>query len=287
MLFVIGFLVVVGSVLGGYMPHGDIRVLWQPLEVLIILGSAVGAFIIGNPASVQKGVLSNLKVLFKGTPYPKAAYLELLTLLYTVFKLAKGKGMLALEAHLDNPYESELFKRFPHFIGNHHAVEFLCDYLRLITLGAENPHEIEELMTADLETHHAETERIAGAIITMSEGLPAFGIVAAVLGVIVTMSSIAEPPEILGRLIGAALTGTFMGVLFAYGFVAPMGYKLRSYFEAEAKYCACLRAGLLAYVQGYAPAVAVEFARKTLYSDERPSFGEVEEAVAKAPAAAG
>jgi chemotaxis protein MotA len=285
MLFMIGLLVVVGSVLGGYLPHGDIRVLWQPLEVLIILGAAIGAFIIANPASVQRGVVRNLKVLLKGAPYPKAAYLELLTLLYAVFKLAKTKGTLALEAHIEHPYESELFQRFPTFLANHHAVEFLCDYLRLITLGAENPHEIEELMAADLETHHAEREQIAAALATMSDGLPAFGIVAAVLGIIITMGSVAEPPEILGRLFAAALAGTFMGVLFAYGFVGPMAGKLRAHFEAEAKYYECLKAGLVAFVQGHAPAIAVEFARKTLYSHERPSFTEVEEAVANAPAA--
>ena len=285
MLFLIGFAVVIGSVLGGYMPHGDLRVLWQPLELLIIFGAAVGAFIIANPPAVQKAVVRNLKVLFRGAPYPRAAYLELLTLLYAVFRLAKTKGMLALEAHVEHPHDSQLFAQFPHFIGNHHAVEFLCDYLRLMTLGAENPHEIEDLMRADMDTHHAETAQIANALITMSEGLPAFGIVAAVLGVIVTMGSLDEPPEILGRLIGAALTGTFLGVLLAYGVVGPMGHKLGAYFDAEAKYCACLSAGLLGFMQGHPPAVAVEFARKTLFSHERPSFTEVEEAVASLPAA--
>jgi chemotaxis protein MotA len=284
MLFLIGLLVVLGSVLGGYLPHGDIRVLWQPLEVLIILGAAVGAFIIANPKAVQLGVLKSIRVLFKGAPHPSSAYLELLTLLYTLFRLARSKGMLALEAHLENPYKSELFRRFPHFVSNHHAVEFLCDYLRLISLGAENPHEIEELMAADLQTHHAEMEQIAGSLTTMSEGLPAFGIVAAVLGIIVAMGSLAEPPEVLGNLVAAALTGTFLGVLIAYGLIAPVASKLRSYFAAEAKYHECLKAGLLAFLQGYAPVVAVEFARKALYTHERPSFTQVEEAVAKIPA---
>jgi chemotaxis protein MotA len=284
MLFLIGFLVVVGSVLGGYLPHGDIGVLWQPLEVLIILGAGIGAFIIANPAAVQMGVLKNLKVLFRGTPYPKVAYLELLTLLFTMFKLARTKGLLALESHLEDPYKSELFRRFPHFIGNHHAVEFLCDYWRLITLGAENPQQIEDLMTADLETHHAEMEQIAGSVTGMSDGLPAFGIVAAVLGIIVTMGSIAEPPAVLGSHVAAALAGTFMGVLLAYGFVAPAGNKLRSYFAAEAKYHECIKAGLLAFLQGYAPVVSVEFARKALYSHERPNFTTVEQAVANMPA---
>ncbi len=285
MLFLVGFLVVVGSVLGGYLPHGDIGVLWQPFEVLIILGSGIGAFIIANPAAVQMGVLKNLKVLFRGTPYPKVAYLELLTLLFTMFKLARTKGLLALESHLDDPYKSELFRRFPHFIGNHHAVEFLCDYWRLITLGAENPQQIEDLMTADLDTHHAEMEQIAGSVTAMSDGLPAFGIVAAVLGIIVTMGSIAEPPAVLGSHVAAALAGTFMGVLLAYGFVAPAGAKLKSYFAAEAKYHECIKAGLLAFLQGYAPVVSVEFARKALYSHERPSFTTVEQAVANTPAA--
>jgi chemotaxis protein MotA len=285
MLFVLGFLVVVGSVLGGYLPHGEIGVLWQPLEVLIILGAAIGAFMIANPPSVQLGVLRNLKVLFRGTPYPKDAYLELLTLLFTMFKLARSKGLLALESHLEDPYESELFRRFPHFVGNHHAVEFLCDYWRLISLGAENPQQIEELMSADLDTHHAEMEQIAGSVTSMSDGLPAFGIVAAVLGIIVTMGSIAEPPEVLGAHVAAALAGTFLGVLLAYGFVAPAGAKLKAYFAAEAKYHECIKAGLLAFLQGYAPVVAVEFARKALYSHERPSFTTVEQAVANTPAA--
>jgi chemotaxis protein MotA len=285
MLFALGVLVVVGSVLGGYLPHGDIGVLWQPLELLIILGAALGAFLIANPAAVQAGVLKNLKVLFRAGPYPKAAYLELLTLLFTMFKLARSKGFLALESHLEEPYDSELFRSFPHFIANHHAVEFLCDYWRLITLGAENPQQIEELMTADLETHHAEMEQIASSVTTMSDGLPAFGIVAAVLGIIVTMGSIADPPEVLGSHVAAALTGTFMGVLLAYGIVAPAGNKLRSYFAAEAKYHECIKAGLLAFLHGYAPVVSVEFARKALYSHERPSFTTVEQAVTNAPAA--
>jgi chemotaxis protein MotA len=253
---------------------------------LIIVGAALGAFIIANPLSVQLGVLRNLKVLFRDAPHPKAAYLELLTLLYTVFKLARGKGLLALETHLEHPYQSELFSRFPHFVANHHAVEFLCDYLRLISLGAEKAHEIEELMAADLATHHAEMEQVAGSLTTMSDGLPAFGIVAAVLGIIVAMGSLGGPPEELGRHVAAALTGTFLGVLIAYGLVAPIGNKLRSYFAAQAKYHECIKAGLLAFVQGYAPVVAVEFARKALYSHERPSFLEVEEAVTKVPAAA-
>ena len=283
MLFFVGFLIVVGSILGGYMPHGDIRMLWQPLEILIILGSGIGGFVIANPGPVQKGVLSHIKVVLRGSPHGKEAYLELLSMLYALFKLAKGKGMLALEAHLENPHKSELFQRFPRFIANHHAVDFLCDYLRLLTLGADNPMEIEALMIEDLDTHHAEMEKLAGAVQTMAEALPAFGIVAAVLGIIIPMSSISEPPEIHGKLIAAALAGTFMGVLFCYGFFLPIAHSMRGYFEADSKYIGCLKAGLLSFMQGHAPAVAVEFARKSLYSHERPSFGEVEDAVGALP----
>ena len=287
MLFIIGLAVVTGSVLGGYMPHGDIRVLWQPLEVLIILGSGFGGFVIANPSPVLKGTFGNLKVMLKGTPYTRGAYVELLSMLYAVFKLAKAKGMLALEAHLEKPHESELFKQFPGFLAQHHAVEFMCDYLRLLTLGADNPHEIEALMDEDLDTHHAEKEGYAGAMQTMAESLPAFGIVAAVLGIIITMSYINEPPDIIGRMVAAALAGTFMGVLFCYGFFLPMAHNMRNYFNAESKYLQCMKAGLLSFMQGHAPAVAVEFARKTLFSHERPSFAAIEEAVANLPTVAG
>ncbi|MDF1731055.1 MULTISPECIES: flagellar motor stator protein MotA [unclassified Minwuia] len=283
MFFIIGVLVVIGSVLGGYLPHGSFAVLVQPLEVLIICGAAFGGFIISNPKTVIFGVFKSIGKILKGQPYNKAAYVELLTMQYTIYKLAKAKGMLALEAHIEDPEKSSIFSAFPNFMKNHHAVEFVCDYLRLMTMGTENAHEMEALMDEDIETHHHEQHAIASAVTTVGDGLPAFGIVAAVLGVIVTMSSISEPPEVLGGLIGAALVGTFLGILLAYGFVGPMGKNLENYAEAEGKYYQCLKAGMLAYLNGYAPAVSVEFARKTLYSHERPSFSELEEAVENAP----
>jgi chemotaxis protein MotA len=283
MFFIIGVLIVVGSVLGGYLPHGSFGVLVQPLEVLIICGAAFGGFVISNPKQVIFGVFGSIKKILKGTPYNKATYEELLTFQYTVFKLAKAKGMLALEAHVEDPEKSAIFTAFPNIMKNHHAVEFICDYLRLMTMGTENSHEMETLMDEDIETHHHEQHAIASAVTTVGDGLPAFGIVAAVLGVIVTMSSISEPPEVLGGLIAAALVGTFLGILLAYGFVAPMGKSLENYCDSETKYYQCIKAGMLAYLNGYAPAVAVEFARKTLYSHERPSFKELEEAVENAP----
>ncbi|MDH3335006.1 MAG: flagellar motor stator protein MotA [Rhodospirillaceae bacterium] len=280
MLFIIGFVVVIGAVLGGYMGGGGhLGVLWQPLEFLIIFGAGIGAFVISNPMTVVKGTGKSMPLLVKGAKYKKDHYVELLTLLYSVFKLAKSKGDLALEQHVENPAESTLFANFPKFQSDHHAVEFMCDYLRMLTLGTSNAFEVEALMDAELDVHHAEDAAISGAMATLGDSLPALGIVAAVLGIIHTMGSITEPPEILGHLIGAALVGTFSGILFSYGFVSPMAQSFEKTFESDSRYLACIRAGILAHMQGYAPQVSIEFARKVLGSDVRPSFSELEEAV--------
>ncbi len=223
--------------------------------------------------------------LLKAERYDKESYLELLSLLYSIFKLAKTKGALALEQHVENPAESSLFQRFPKFSADHHAMVFVCDYLRLLTLGTDNHHEMETLMDEDIETHHEEHAAIVGAMNAMADGLPALGIVAAVLGVIHTMGSITEPPAVLGHLIGGALVGTFMGVLLSYGFVAPIAAAIKGRGEAEQRYFLCIKSAILAYMQGYAPSVAVEFARKSLNTDVRPTFYEVEEAVEALPAA--
>jgi chemotaxis protein MotA len=198
--------------------------------------------------------------------------------------MAKTKGALALEQHVEKPDESTFFAQYPKFNGDHHAVVFLCDYLRLLTLGTDNHHEMESLIDEELDTHHEEQAAIAGAIQTIADALPALGIVAAVLGVIHTMGSISEPPEVLGHLIGGALVGTFCGILLAYGFAGPMAAAVKARGEAESKYYLCMKSGILAYMQGYAPAVAVEFARKALNSDVRPSFYEVEAACEAGPA---
>jgi chemotaxis protein MotA len=211
----------------------------------------------------------------------------LLSLLYSVFKLAKTKGALALEAHVENPGESSLFQRFPKFYSDHHATVFFCDYLRLLTLGTDNHHEMETLMDEEIATHHEEHSAVVTAVQNMADGLPALGIVAAVLGVIHTMGSITEPPAVLGHLIGGALVGTFMGVLLSYGFVGPIAAAIKARGEAEQRYFLCIKAGILAYMQGYAPSVAVEFARKSLNTDVRPTFYEVEEAVEALPAVTG
>ncbi|TCS64242.1 flagellar motor stator protein MotA [Varunaivibrio sulfuroxidans] len=283
MLFIVGIVVVIGAVIGGFMgAGGHLVVLWQPLEFVIIFGAAIGAFLISNPKSVITGTLKSLGKLIKGPKYGRDDYMELLSVLYTVFKLAKSKGDLALESHVENPDDSSIFQQYPGFHSDHHAVEFLCDYLRMLTLGTSNPHEVGDIMDLELESHHEEHHNITSAVTTLADGTPALGIVAAVLGIIHTMGSITEPPEILGHLIGAALVGTFSGILFSYGFFGPMAGSLTHTFNSESQYLTCIRAGIIAHMQGYAPQVSIEFARKTLGSDVRPTFAELEDSVQNA-----
>jgi len=283
MKFIIGFVVVLACVLGGYiLADGHLEVLWQPLEFLIIFGGGIGAFIISNSGTVIKGVLGNLSKLIKGAKYSQDSYLELLSVQYTLFKLAKSKGDLALEGHIENPDDSTIFNQYPKFSGDHHALEFMCDYLRLLTLGTSNPHEVENIMEVELDSHHEANHAIHSSMNTLADGLPALGIVAAVLGIIHTMGSITEPPEILGHLIGAALVGTFSGILFSYGFVGPMAQSIGATLEEESNYLTCIKAGILAHMQGYAPQVSVEFSRKAVPAHLRPTFKELEDSLQNA-----
>lgn len=287
MFVIVGAVIVLASVVGGYVAEGgNILVLIQPFEVMIIVGAAAGAFVISNRKPVLSATAKAIPALLKGEKYDKAAFLELLTMLYSVFKLAKTKGALVLEQHVEKPFESSLFGAFPSFLHDEHAVTFLCDYLRLLTLGTDNHHEMETLMDEDIETHRTEHHAVSSAIATTADGMPALGIVAAVLGVIHTMGAITQPPAVLGHLIGGALVGTFMGILLSYGFIGPIAAAARARGDAEERYFLCMKAGILAYMQGYAPSVAVEFARKALNTDVRPTFYEVEEAVEQLPAAA-
>jgi chemotaxis protein MotA len=280
MLFIVGLVIVFGSVVGGYLgAGGHLGVLFQPFEFVIIFGAALGSFVIANPMPVVIGTLKSFGPLLKGSKIKKESYIELLSLLFAIFKLAKSKGDLALESHIDKPEESALFAGYPGFCHNHHALEFTCDNLRIFTLGGGSPHELEAIMEVELEAMHTEQHAIAGAVSTVSDAMPALGIVAAVLGVIHTMGAIAQPPEVLGHLIGAALVGTFSGILFSYGLMAPIAKSLENTFAAEAAYLNCIKAGLIAHLQGYAPQVSVEFARKTISAKVKPSFQEIDEAL--------
>jgi chemotaxis protein MotA len=281
MRVIVGIVVIIVSVIGGYLAMGGkLAVLIQPYEAVIILGAAIGAFIIGNTAPVLKQMGGVFGALFRGPRYNKAAYVELLGLQFSLFKLVQSKGLLALEPHIENPKQSEIFQRFPKFAANHHAVEFMCDYLRMMTLGTNNVHQVESLMDEELETHHQEGARLVGAIQSLADATPALGIVAAVLGVIKTMGSISEPPEVLGHMIGGALVGTFLGVFVAYGFFGPFAQALRNTQEAESKYFQSMKTGLLAHMAGSPPVMAIEFARKMLMSEDRPTFLEIDEATA-------
>jgi chemotaxis protein MotA len=286
MFAIIGLAVVVGCVFGGYIAGGGhMGVLWQPFEFLIILGAAVGAYLCGNAKETVAHTGKEIGHLFKGAKYKKDDYLELLTMMYQVFKIAKTKGLLALEQHIEKPEDSPLFQQFPKFYSDHHAIEFLCTYLRLMSLGADNPHELVDLMEADIELMHHEHQAVSDAIQGLADGTPALGIVAAVLGVIHTMGSISEPPEVLGKLIGAALVGTFSGILFAYGFFAPMATGLKHIYNSEGRYFTAMKTGLIAHLSGYAPAISVEYARNSLDPGNRPTFAQVEEATSALPPA--
>lgn len=256
----------------------------MPGEVIIILGCAIAAFLVANSSEVVKQTLGSFKALAKPSAYSKADYIDMLSMLFSVFKLARTKGWLALETHIENPEESSLFANFPSFQHNHHAIVFLCDYLRIISLGNENPHEIEALMDEEIETLQHHYAHPGHAVQHMADGIPALGIVAAVLGIIKTMSSISEPPEILGKMIGGALVGTFLGVWVAYGFVGPIASAMTARAETEVMYYKAIRIGMIAYLNGAAPQVAVEFARKFLPHDVQPTFQELEEILNEIPA---
>ena len=280
MFVIIGYIVVVASCLGGYaLAGGHLHALWQPLELLIIGGSAAGAFVVGNSSKVIKATFQAIPGLFKGSKYTKALYMELMGMLFEVLTKVRKEGLMSIEKDIEAPSESPLFANYPQLLSDHHLLEFLTDYLRLMVSGNLNPLEIETLMDNEIDTHHHEAEVPAHAIQKVADGLPAFGIVAAVMGVVHTMGSVGLPPSELGLLIGHALVGTFLGILMAYGFVGPLPGLLEQKVSESTKQLQCVKVTLLASLNGYAPALAVEFGRKILYSTERPSFSELEEHV--------
>ncbi|MBD3610660.1 MAG: flagellar motor stator protein MotA [Gammaproteobacteria bacterium] len=280
MKFIIGNIIVIVSIIGGYlMAHGKLGILWQPAEVVIIFGAAVGAFITTNPGKVLKATLAGLPKLLSGSPYNKQAYMEVLALMYELFTKARKEGLMSLEPHVEEPESSDLFNKYPSILKDHGAVEFICDYLRMIVGGNMNAMELENLMDAELDNHHHEADAPGAAVVTMGDGMPGFGIVAAVLGVIITMGSIGGSPAELGYHIAAALVGTFLGILLAYGFVGPMGNAMQAMAADEGKYLTCIKQCILATLNGYSPQVAVEFGRKVIDHADRPGFLELEEYV--------
>jgi chemotaxis protein MotA len=277
-LVIVGYIVVCGSVFGGFvLAGGHMAVLFQPIELLMIGGAAVGASLVGNNSKTIKASLKALPTVFQGSKYNKAMYMELMTMLFDVLTKIRKEGLMSIEGDIEKPEESPLFSKYPLVVSDHHLMEFLSDYLRLMVSGNMDAFQIENLMDNELETHHHEGAVPAHFMAKLGDGLPAFGIVAAVMGVVHTMESVGIPPAELGILIAKALVGTFLGILLAYGFVGPLSSLLEQKLDESSKTFQCVKVTLLASLNGYAPALSVEFGRKVLYSTERPTFSELEE----------
>jgi chemotaxis protein MotA len=280
MLVIVGYIAVMGAVFGGFaMAGGHLGALWQPLELLMIGGGAFGAFLVGNSMTAIKATLKDLPNLMKGSKYNKETYMELMALMYELLGKVRKEGMMSIEGDVEKPEESPVFSKYPKILSDHHAVEFMTDYLRIMVSGNLNAMEIENLMDVEIETHHHEAMVSSHVIAKLADGMPAFGIVAAVMGVVHTMESVGMPPAELGMLIAHALVGTFLGILLAYGFVGPLSSLLEQKAEEGGKMFQAIKVVLLASLNGYAPAMAVEFGRKVLTSTDRPGFSELEEHV--------
>ncbi|MBP2296022.1 flagellar motor stator protein MotA [Azospirillum rugosum] len=277
MRLLFGIVAVFLSVLGGFVAMGGrLGVLWQPVEIVIIIGAGIGGYVIANAPPVLRGTLRTIGAVARGRRTSKDEYLELIALLYALLRQAKSKGMSHIEGDIDKPEDSPIFAQHPSVFRQPRCVAFLCDYLRLIALGQDNPHDLEALMSEEIETIARELNQVPKALQNLADALPALGIVAAVLGVINAMSAISEPPEVLGHMIGGALTGTFLGVLLSYGLVGPIAAAARHRREAELTLFICVKAGIGAYLRGSPPQVCAEFARKVLFADTQPSLAEVE-----------
>ncbi len=280
MLFIIGIVVVVASVLGGYvLSHGELLALWQPFEILIIGGAAFGAFLIANSPKVIKAVFASIPTLFAGSRFNRAVFMDLLSLLYDLFDKSRRAGVMAIEADVDEPENSEIFQRYPAIMRMVTVRDFITDYLRIVSTGNMAPHELEGLMDLEIETRLQELEKPAEAVNKVADALPGFGIVAAVLGIVITMKSLGGPPEELGVHVAAALVGTFFGILLAYGFVGPASTALHGIAATEIKAYECVKVSILATMSGLAPQLAIEFGRKALNSNVRPTFQELNDYV--------
>jgi chemotaxis protein MotA len=283
MFVIIGCLVVLGSIFGGYaLAGGHLGALWQPLEVLMIGGGALGAFVVGNNAKALKATFKAIPSTLRGSRFTKSLYMDLLSLLYEILGKIRKDGMMSIENDVESPEDSALFAKYPKVLSDKHLVEFITDYLRLMVSGNMDAFQIENLMDNEIETHHMEGHVPVHCIARVGDALPAFGIIAAVMGVVHTMENVALPPAELGILIAHALVGTFLGILLAYGFVTPLSGLLEQKLEESTKMYQTVKVTLLASLNGYAPAIAVEFGRKVLYSSERPSFNELEDFVKQA-----
>ncbi len=288
MFVILGLVIVVAAVIGGYLlEHGNLLVLFQPAEFVIIGGAALGTLVAANPPVVTMGIFKGLVSLIKGSPYTKAFYLETLKMLSDLFNHARKNGLARLEQDVEEPAKSPVFSKYPKLLKDHHALHFVCDTLRVLVAGGVHTHDLDQIMELDQEVHHHGSTLPVAALTTVADSLPGLGIVAAVLGVVITMGAMGGPPEEIGHKVAAALVGTFLGVLMCYGFVGPVAAHMAKMADAEAQYYNVLRAGLIAFAKGAPPLIAVEFARRTVPSHLRPTFKEMENAFRGAKAATG
>jgi chemotaxis protein MotA len=274
---IIGSIVVIGCVLGGFVVHGGkILALWQPSELIIIGGAALGAFVVANGIGTVAKVFKNVLGSLKGAKYAKKNYMALFALMYDLFNIARKDGVIGLEREIDDPAKSTVFKKHELVQKDHHAMEFITDYMRMMISGDMNPFQLENLMDVELSTHHHESEEISSAVNKVSDALPGFGIVAAVLGIVNTMAALGGPVAEIGEKVAAALVGTFLGILLAYGFVGPVATALEKMAKEEAQFFIAIKTCIIAMVQGHPPQIAVEFGRKATPTHLRPSFKELE-----------
>jgi chemotaxis protein MotA len=292
MFAIIGILIVFSAVLGGFlMEKGPLLVLLQPSEFIIIAGAAIGTMLVGNPLHILKKIIGSLLLVMKGSKYSKERYVDSLKMMFAVFNKARKGGLVAIEPDIEEPEKSQIFSKYPTFLGNHHVRDFVCDTMRMAITGGATPLDVDQMMELDMDVHHMSATQPASALSTVADALPGLGIVAAVLGVVVTMSALGGPPEEIGHKVAAALVGTFLGILLCYGVVGPLAANLTKLIDDEHAYYHVLRVVMLSFLKGMSPAVAVEVARRAVPEHVRPSFKEVEQACrqkdgAAAPAAA-
>jgi chemotaxis protein MotA len=277
MFAIIGIVVVFGAVIGGFlMEKGHMAVLLQPAELLIIAGAATGTFLVANPMHIIKGVAGGLSGVLKGSPFGKPRYLSTLRMMYQFLNKVRKEGLLSVEMDVEKPSESSIFKNYPEFLNDHHARDFVCDTLRTAITGGVEPFDMDQMMELDMEVHHHAATQPVQALSTVADALPGLGIVAAVLGVVITMGSLGGPPEQIGEKVAAALVGTFLGILLCYGFVGPLASNMSKTADDHNEYLHVLRVLLLSFLKGSAPMIAIELARRAVPAHVRPSFDEME-----------
>jgi chemotaxis protein MotA len=279
MVAIFGIIVVIGSVIGGFtIAGGRLMALFHISEIVTIVGTAAGTVLISTPANVVGEIARKLGMVLQPTPFTKQLYLEALKMLYELFQLARRDGLVAIESHIEGPEKSALFKKYPAVLKQHHAMVYLCDSLRLVLVGSVPPHDLEQLLSNEIEVHHEQEARPAASLQRVSDSLPGIGIVAAVLGIVVTMGAISGPVEQIGEHVAAALTGTFLGVLLAYGFTSPLSTGIENVNQTEGRFYSFIKEAVVAFAKGLSPIVAVEFARRSVFHENRPTFTAMEAA---------